>query len=77
VHRKAILITLSVMLCFSGAKATPTLPPGKPAGLKKAQGATSGAIAVGALAVIAIGGFAISAHPYKIPGMTASTSTQP
>ena len=76
-RHKAILITLSVMLCFSGAKATQTLPPGKPAGVNKAQGATSGAIAVGALAVIAIAGFAISAHPYKIPGTTASTSTQP
>jgi hypothetical protein len=48
-----------------------------PAGMHHAQEATYGAIAIGALALIAIGGFAISSHPHKIPGATASTSTQP
>jgi hypothetical protein len=54
------------------------LHPGKPAGVHRAQITdTYGAIAVGALLLIAVAGYAISTHPYKIPGTTASTSTQP
>ncbi len=53
------------------------LPPGKPAGVQQAQHATYGVIAVGALALIAIAGYAVSTHPYNLPGATASTSTQP
>jgi hypothetical protein len=75
--RKAILVILSLMLSFSGALAEPLLPPGKPAGVKRAQQTTSGAIAIGALAVIAIAGYVASSHPYRIPGATASPSTQP
>jgi hypothetical protein len=62
------------------APASPgALRPGKPAGIKRAQSETvTGAIAIGALAVIAIGGYALSTHPYRLPGATtATTSTQP
>ncbi len=75
--RKAVIVCTSLILASSPALAGPSLSAGKPAGVKQAQHATSGAIAVGALVLIAIGGFAISSHPYKIPGTTASTSTQP
>ena len=75
--RKAILLVTFSIMSFTAASAEPRLPPGKPAGVKLAQQATSGAIAVGALALIAIGGFAISGHPYKIPGAAAATSTKP
>ena len=69
----------ALLFSFSAAPATPPLPPGKPAGIKRAQSETvMGAIAVGALAVIAIAGYAISTHPYQLPGSTtATTSTQP
>jgi hypothetical protein len=64
------------------APASPVaLHPGKPAGVQGAQVRRYyGAIAVGALALIAIGGYAISADSYHIPGSptaTAATSTQP
>ena len=75
--RKAVIVSASLILASSPALAGPPLSAGKPAGVKQAQHATSGAIAVGALALIAVGGFAISSHPYNIPGATASTSTQP
>ena len=72
-----LVIATLIILSFSAAWAAPPLPPGKPAGVRLAQQVTSGAIAVGALALIAIGGFAISEHPYKIPGTSSATSTQP
>ena len=75
--RKVILVIASLIMSVTAAWAEPPLPPGKPAGVKLAQQATSGAIAVGALALIAIGGFAISDRPYKIPGTVSATSTQP
>jgi hypothetical protein len=75
--RKAIVIIVSLILPFSPALAGSPLPPGKPAGVKQAQHAASGAIAVGALALIAIAGYVVSTHPYNLPGATASTSTQP
>ena len=51
---------------------------GKPAGVRRAQIATTnGAIFLGAVAVIAVVGYALSTHPYQIPGATAATSTQP
>ncbi|HEY1877799.1 MAG TPA: hypothetical protein VGG66_10030 [Rhizomicrobium sp.] len=73
--RKAIIVFL--MLSHSPALAGTLLPAGKPAGVRHAQEAANGAVAIGALAIIAIGGFVISSHPYKLPGATASTSTQP
>jgi len=73
--RKAIIVFL--ILSYSPALAGTALRPGKPAGVKHAQDATHDAIAVGALAVIAIAGYVTSAHPYKLPGTTAPTSTQP
>lgn len=75
--RKAIPIITTLIMSLSAASAEPRLPPGKPAGVKRAQQAPSGAIAIGALALIAIGGFAASDNPYKIPGTTSATSTQP
>ena len=80
--RKPLAVTFCLMLSVSSALAqTPLLPPGKPAGVHDAQVRHYyGAIAVGALALIAIGGYAISAAPYHIPGTAtaaAATSTQP
>jgi hypothetical protein len=75
--RKAGLVIVSLIFSLSAALADPPLPSGKPAGVRQAQDAGYGAIGVGALALIAIGGYVISTHPYKIPGTTASTSTQP
>lgn len=77
-HR-TITVIICMMLSVSPARAAGPLPAGKPAGIKRAQGETvRGAIAIGALAVIAIGGYALSTHPYRLPGSaTAATSTQP
>lgn len=78
-HRTFTII-VCMMLSASSALAAGPLPPGKPAGVRRAQNENFyGAIAVGALAVIAIGGYAISARPYRIPGTAAAsaTSTQP
>ena len=75
--RKAILIIATFIMSLSAASAELRLSPGKPAGVKQAQKGAYGAIAVGALALIAIGGFAASDNPYKIPGTTSATSTQP
>ena len=79
--RPSLIVSLCLMLSVSSALAEPLLPPGKPAGVHDAQASRYyGAIAVGALALIAIGGYAISADAYHIPGSpsaTAATSTQP
>jgi hypothetical protein len=79
--RESLIVSLCLMLSVSSALAETTLPPGKPAGAQGAQASRYyGAIAVGALALIAIGGYAISADAYHIPGSptaTAATSTQP
>jgi hypothetical protein len=79
--RESLIVSLCLMLSVSSALAEPLLPPGKPAGVRDAQASRYyGAIAVGALALIAIGGYAISADAYHIPGSpsaTAATSTQP
>jgi hypothetical protein len=73
-----ITIILCLMLSVSSALAAGPLAPGKPAGVKRAQEATYGWVAVGALAVIAIAGYAISTPRYQIPGTAnAATSTQP
>ena len=66
------------MFSFSAALAASPLPAGKPAGVRRAQIATThGAIFLGAVAVIAVVGYALSTHPYQIPGATAAISTQP
>lgn len=78
--RNAVSVTLCLMLSVSSALAEPPLPPGKPAGIKHAQDVNYGAIGIGALVLIAVAGYAISAQPYQIPGtptVTAATSTQP
>jgi hypothetical protein len=77
--RVSLSITLCLMLSASSALAETTLPPGKPAGVHDAQASYYyGAIAIGALALVAIGGYAISANAYHIPGTpSAATSTQP
>jgi hypothetical protein len=77
--RKTLAVTLCLMLSVSSALAAEPLTPGKPAGVRAAQsGHYYGAIAVGALALIAIAGYAISVDPYRIPGTAAAaTSTQP
>ena len=79
---KVSLVIACLMLFLSGARADLSLAPGKPAGVHRAQTIdTYGAIAVGALVLIAVAGYAISTHPYQIPGQspgaTAATSTQP
>jgi hypothetical protein len=76
--RKTIAVCLCLLLSVSSALAAGTLAPGKPAGIKRAQSETvTGAIAVGALVLIAVAGYAVSTHPYQIPGAAAPTSTQP
>jgi len=76
--RKAIAVIVSLMFSLSAALAGQPLPSGKPAGVRHAQETTYGAIGVGALALIAIAGYAISTHPYQLPGSaTATASTQP
>ncbi|HEX4027487.1 MAG TPA: hypothetical protein VHX18_07695 [Rhizomicrobium sp.] len=76
--RKAIGVIVSLIFSLSAALACQPLPSGKPAGVRHAQKATYGAIGVGALALIAIAGYAISTHPYQLPGSAiATTSTQP
>jgi hypothetical protein len=79
--RESLIGLLCLMLSVSSAPAAEPLTPGKPAGVRAAQsGHYYGAIAVGALALIAIAGYAISSSPYHIPGTpnaTAATSTQP
>lgn len=75
--RRAILVIATVTLPLSPALAGLPLPPGKPAGVKRAQHAANGAIAISALALIAIAGYVVSTHPYNLPGATASTSTGP
>lgn len=80
--RKTVLVIIA-LLFSSAAMADPPgltphmLPPGKPAGVRPAQDRATGAIAIGALALIAIGGYAISSHPYRLPGASAATSTRP
>jgi hypothetical protein len=76
--RNALSVTLCLMLCVSSTRAAGMLPPGKPAGVRRAQEASYGWVAIGALAVIAIAGYAISTPRYQIPGTaTAATATQP
>lgn len=77
--RRTIAIIICLMLPVSSALAAGPLPAGKPAGIKRAQSETAlSIIAVGTLAVLAIGGYALSTHPYRLPGSTtATTSTQP
>ena len=76
--RTVIFLITAQLFSFSAALANPPLPPGKPAGIKRAQEIRyGGAIAVGALAVIAIGGYAVSTDPYRLPGATVTTSTHP
>jgi hypothetical protein len=79
--RKAVAVFLCLMLPLP-ALADPPLAPGKPAGVHRAQTIDIyGVIAVGALVLIAVGGYALSTHPYQIPGQSpgavAATSTQP
>jgi len=70
-------LTLAILLFFSAGPtfAKPPLPPGKPAGVRAAQTATGIAIFVSAAVLIAVAGFAISNHPYVIPGQASTTST--
>jgi hypothetical protein len=77
--RASLIVSLCLMLSASSALAETTLPPGKPAGVQGAQANRYyGAIAVGALVLIAIGGYAITTAPYQIPASAAAaTSTQP
>ena len=76
--RKAISVIATLAFSLSHALADPPLSPGKPAGVHHAQIIdTNGTIAVGALVVIAVAGFALASHPYQLPGATAATSTQP
>lgn len=53
------------------------LAPGKPAGIHAAQAAPSGVIFIGAIVLLAFGGLALSSQPYKIPGQSSATSTNP
>jgi hypothetical protein len=79
--RATLLVIVCLIFSFSGALAEPPLTPGKPAGVHRAQvTGTNGAIAVGALVLIAVVGYAISTPAYHIPGAptaNAATSTQP
>lgn len=76
--RKAMSVIATLIFSLSPALADPPLPPGKPAGVHRAQITdVNGAIAVGALVLIAVAGYALSSHPYQLPGATAATSTQP
>jgi hypothetical protein len=78
--RKAVAVFLCLMLPLPVL--AESLPPGRPAGVHRAQAIdTYGVIAVGALVLIAVGGYALSTHPYQIPGQppggAVATSTQP
>lgn len=65
--RKAVAVIAALIFSHSSAWADPPLPAGKPAGVKQAQAISLGTIAIGALVVIAVAGYAISTRPITFP----------